>query len=53
MRKWHRCKEIALNLSRNNHFIPGAVSARGSVMTHLSRMPFQAIRITGPVVRAA
>jgi hypothetical protein len=40
-------------LDRNNHFIPGAVSARGNAMTHFSRKPVTAIRITGTAFPAA
>jgi len=41
------------NFSRNKRFIPGAVSARSTVMTHFSRMPVTAIRIIGTVFPAA
>jgi hypothetical protein len=40
-------------LSRNKRFIPGAVSARSTAMTHFSRMPASAIRITGTASPAA
>jgi hypothetical protein len=43
---------MTLNLDRNKRFIPGAVSASGSRMTHLWRMLASAIRIMSPV-RAA
>jgi hypothetical protein len=52
MRKWHKCNETALNLGRNKPFILGAVSARGSGMTHFLRTHASAIRIMGPVPAA-
>jgi hypothetical protein len=42
----------ALNLDRNKRFILGAVSARGSNMTHFLRTHASAIRIMSPA-RAA
>jgi len=53
MRKWHNMQKSPSNLASNKGFIPKPVSARSAAMTHLLRTPFAAIRITGPVVRAA
>jgi hypothetical protein len=53
-RKWHKLQRAAaFNLDRNKRFIPGAVSARSTAMTHFSRMPASAIRITGTAFPAA
>jgi hypothetical protein len=46
-------KAAAFNVSRNKRFIPGAVSARSMAMTHFSRMPASATRITGTAFTAA
>jgi hypothetical protein len=53
-RKWHNLQRAAaFNLDRNKRFIPGAASARSMAMTHFSRMPVTAIRITGTAFPAA